>query len=113
MAIKKYTKKSEGTSKLTDWGIERPIPLQHDKKHQMTNIQQILTERQEFIDELKECETALVELISELRHQMNKIYNLDELVATARHLEDRLMELESDFIKNYKTELIIDSSSEK
>jgi len=60
----------------------------------------------EYIDKLIDIKEDLATLLSELRHHMNKIYNLDYMLKTANMLEDNFLKLEKEFIEEFKTEKI-------
>jgi len=60
----------------------------------------------EYIDKLTDIKEDLATLLSELRHHMNKIYNLDYMLKTANMLEDNFLKLEKEFIEEFKTEKI-------
>ena len=59
-----------------------------------------------YTDRLKDIKNDIGDLVSEIRKHMNKIYTLDYLIQQANMLEDKFIEIEKDFIKEFKTEKV-------
>ena len=93
---------SPATRTVTMVGLDkgRPVDLV-DKPVKLTEMPQFLDEFNEIMDDFKE-------MISELRFHMSKIYDLSKLISLGEYLEDRIMDMEKQFIKEFKTEKVED-----
>jgi len=84
--------------------LENEFVAQQKINTDFRNMNQIKME--EYVDKLTDIKDDLATLLSELRHHMNKIYNLDYMLKTANMLEDNFLKLEKEFIEEFKTSKI-------
>ena len=63
--------------------------------------------------QIKESIEELRKLTMEIRRDINKIYNLENLITTAKHLEEKMTTIEKNFIQEFKIWDLSDLKSEK
>lgn len=84
------------------------INEQLERERKQKRLTDPLTTEGLLLEEFDAVKSDLYEMLVELRQHMTKIYNLQEMINNMNIAEERLMYLEQQFNKHFKTEKVND-----